>query len=1021
MSRASLRSFLAGCCRFGVLALVAAGGLAVTARPAHAQLAHARLYSIFPPGGQAGSEVEVKISGADLDEVHTLRFTHPGITATQQMTEADGVRKKAEPTPGEFVVKVADNVPAGIYEVRAAGRFGISNPRTFVVGTREELIEEGRPHSPAEAIPLEQGATVNGQADRDRVDYYRLPLKKGEEVLIECYGQKIDSRIDPALVLFDPAGRELTRAHNTVRRDAVLNFTAARDGDYLVGVYDFLYGGGAQYPYRLNCDAGLYVDAVFPPVAMSAGKPQQVTIYGRNLPGGRPIAGPLTTRRPLEQATVKIDFPPAAADDDRVQSLLPPRCVSAGGRSVSLNLAGDKTNRVTLYTAAAPVVVEREPANNDDPQQVSVPCEYVGQFYPARDRDTVEFTAKAGDVYWIEVFAHRLGASSDPRLLIERVVENNEGEAEAKQVAVVDDPQYDDDGETFHTGSYDPSYRLDVKEDGVYRLRLTDLYGSTRNDPRVMYRLVIQKQQPDFQLVAFPRPTKNRNDTYPKSTVLRRGGHAAVQLRVIRRAGFSGQVEITAEGLPQGVTCQPATIGARVGRGWLVFSADDKAPAWSGAVKITGKANIDGREVVREARGGTLLWDVDRNGLPVARLTRRLGLAVIDAEQAPLVIEAGDGQPIETSPGATVKIPVKVGKHGEVKGNVALTVVNLHRDIRAQAGNVKGDSGEVSLELRTDRMPLGDYSFFVQGTAKVRYERNQDAVQRAKQRQKDAQAVLAELSDKAKTAAAERDAANKNAQEAAQTLKEAEAALADAKQAVTSAAAQLEKAQAELTKAQSAGDNQTAAVKQARQQVEEAKKGKQQADDKLSDAQSKAEAAAQAEQEAQAAKKGAEQAVLEAEQLKQRAESYKKETDNRLKDVQNRNKPRDVDVAAVSSPVQLRIVEHPLHVAIKPAGKVKQGEKLEVAYSIERKYGLDGTVSVGADLPGGVRGVNLKTENLAKNKQQGTLSITAADDATPGKHTATLEFRCRLGRVNHQLDVPVQFEVQQVNKPDKTK
>jgi len=857
-----------------------------------------------------------------------------------------------------------------------------------------------------------------------------LSLQRGDEVLaqprdlafvvIECFGEKIDSRIDPAIVLLDPEGREVTRVHNTTHRDAVLDFTAPRDGDYVVGVSDFLYGGGDQYPYRLSCDSGLYVDAVFPPVG-EAGKTQQVTVYGRNLPGGKPVSGRLTSRRRLEQTTAKIKVPAAGKDDHRLRAMLPPRCAAAVGRTVPLQLGGKQTNPVTLYDATAPVVVENEPANNDKPQRISVPCEYVGQFYPARDRDVVEFEAKEGEEYWIEVFSHRLGCVSDPRLIIERVTTNDEGEQEIKEVAVVDDPQYDDDNDViFSTGSYDPNYRLEVKQDGVYRVRLQDLYGATRSDPRVMYRLVIQNQQPDFQLVAFPRPAKSRNDTYPKSTVLRRGGHAAVQLKVLRDGGFKGEIEVSVDGLPKGVTCEGAKMGARVGRGWLVFAADENADAWAGTVTIVGKAKVDGKELVREARGGTLLWEVDRrNNLPVSRLTRRLALSVIDKEQAPITLQAGEGKPIETSPGATVKIPVKVTKHGEVKGNIQLTPISLHRDIRGKAGNVKGDKGEVSLELRSGNMPLGSYAIFVQGTAKVRYDRNQDAVERAKERQKRAQEAVAEFTAALKKATSERDTANKAAQQAANALKEAQAKLADAKKTADAAAAAVQSAEAQLKKAQSAGDDSAAAVKQARQKLDEAKKAKQQADDALAKAETQVETATKVDKEAQAEKKKADEAVAEAEKMKGRADSFKKEADGQLKTVQDANKPRDVDVIVVSSPVQLRIVEHPIKAEADSAGTVKQGEKLEVKYRVERLHGFDSTVNVKGQLSGGVKGVSLKPENLAKGKEQATLTITVADDATPGKHTATLEFSCRQGSVNHQLQLPVAFEVQEVKKPEK--
>jgi hypothetical protein len=46
-----------------------------------AQLPVARLLTVFPPGGKAGSKFEVGLTGADLDEADQLHFSHAGIVA----------------------------------------------------------------------------------------------------------------------------------------------------------------------------------------------------------------------------------------------------------------------------------------------------------------------------------------------------------------------------------------------------------------------------------------------------------------------------------------------------------------------------------------------------------------------------------------------------------------------------------------------------------------------------------------------------------------------------------------------------------------------------------------------------------------------------------------------------------------------------------------------------------------------------------------------------------------------------
>src|SRR2546425_12216856 len=81
-----------------------------------AQLPLARLLTVFPPGGKVGSQAEVVLTGADLDEANQLHFSHTGITAKQKMGETN-----------KFLVTIAANVTPGVYEARVVGRFGISN------------------------------------------------------------------------------------------------------------------------------------------------------------------------------------------------------------------------------------------------------------------------------------------------------------------------------------------------------------------------------------------------------------------------------------------------------------------------------------------------------------------------------------------------------------------------------------------------------------------------------------------------------------------------------------------------------------------------------------------------------------------------------------------------------------------------------------------------------------------------------------------------------------------------------
>ena len=105
---------------------------------AFAELPAITLATVTPAGARAGTEVEVAITGADLDDAKALHFSNAGLTATLK-------------TPTHFTVKSAPGVPVGTYDVRVSGRLGVSNPRAFVVGDRAEILK-GKAHDKQEAL-----------------------------------------------------------------------------------------------------------------------------------------------------------------------------------------------------------------------------------------------------------------------------------------------------------------------------------------------------------------------------------------------------------------------------------------------------------------------------------------------------------------------------------------------------------------------------------------------------------------------------------------------------------------------------------------------------------------------------------------------------------------------------------------------------------------------------------------------------------------------------------------------------
>ena len=564
----------------------------LSAIPAQAQLPQTRLNAVSPPGGQAGSTFDLKVSsGTDIDELDRLLFSHKGITATQKM---NGTGDAATPVANTFTVTIADSVPAGHYEVRAGGLFGVSNPRCFVVGTSTELAEKEPNNTHEQAMPLELEQTVNSLSNSAAdVDIYKFSGTAGQRVFIRCLATDIDSRLRPTLELFNASGRLLSFARHNPQRDPLLDYQITTDGDYFVRVTDLVYAGGAEYFYRLQITQAPQIDFVLPSGGVPGTK-SSFTLYGRSLPGGQP-AGISIDGHPLEKLTVDIALPNAAGTvvpGVRLDS------VQAGidGFAWSLNSPQGPSNPVLIQFSSAPVALEQEPNDTADKSgPLTVPGEVSGQFQQRGDIDWYTFEAKKGNVYFIEVFGERGGSSADPIFTVEQVQKKDDGTETVRVLTTADDTATNLAALEFDTYTADPVYRFQVPADGEYRISVRDRYYESRGDARLVYRLAVREETPDFRVVAVPfaPAVNNARAAGPSSITLRKGDTAAVNVLAFRQDGFTGPIRVTAENLPAGVTTPGVEIGEKQTSATLIFTSAEDAAPWTGTVSLKAVAVVE--------------------------------------------------------------------------------------------------------------------------------------------------------------------------------------------------------------------------------------------------------------------------------------------------------------------------------------------------------------------------------------------------------------------------------------------
>ena len=837
--------------------------LLVVVPPLCAQLPAARISHLFPPGGQNGTSFEITVSGSHLDEPSRIYFSHEGISSTPK-SEAN-----------KFAVTIASNVPPGVYEARFVGRFGLSNPRAFVVASLPEISIPAANTSVTNAVELKPETAVNSRVAANSVSWFRFTAKKSQRLFIECLAEAIDSRMDAMLILADTTGRELERA----RAGGLIDFIAPADGAYLLKISDFLYRGGDDYFYRLTLSAAPRLDFAFPPAGL-AGMKTNITLYGRNLPGGKPAKGMAMDGKPLEQLTVEVAFP-TGGRARRLDTGLRMRPADAGLEGFEYRLKSPKgvSNPVLLGFATAPVVLEQEP--NSQPaqaQRISPPCEVAGQFYPGGEQDWFAFEAKKGDVFWIEAFSHRLGLNTDPFILVQRVTRNDKGEEQASDVQELNDNDTNFGDREFNTATRDPAARFEAKEDGMYRVMVRDLFQRAERSPRFVYRLSVRREAPDFRLAAMsvvPRLKADAKNIDIGVPLLRRGETIAVRVMAFRRDGFNGDIQLSIENPPPGLIFDGDRLEAGKNFTFILLTASEDAPAFAGPIRLVGKAKVGDKELVREARGGTMVFPVGNTDSerPESRVVREFALAITDKESSPISIAAIEKKTWEAPANGKLQVPLAITRRAEFNANLKLKPLGpgVAEALKEFDADGKATNATLTLDLAALKLAAGDYVFAVQSQTTGKYRNNPDAAAFAEAAAKEADKAAGELATTAKKAADELQQAVKSAEEAENQSKAAAEKLATAKVALEKSPLE-DKLKAELAAAEKA----------------------------VVEATDKAKAAAEAKAVPEKNKATAEANAKEAQAKKESAAA-------RAKEATDKAKPKDATILVHSAPIRVRV------------------------------------------------------------------------------------------------------------------
>lgn len=467
---------------------------------------------IFPAGGQQGATLKVTVGGK-LDGWPVGVWTdHPGLVF------------KAETNSGAFTVTIGAEVPPGPHLVRFYNGDGAAEPRTFVVGTRDEVPEAEPNDDFRKAQRLDKPAVVvNGRLEKaGDVDSFAIQAEQGKWIVaaVDCYA--LGSSVDPVVQILDERGVRVALNHDTHNLDALVAWQAPRAGTYFVQVLGFAHPpaadvaakGSPAYVYRLTLTTGPFARSAFP-MGLKRGAKGEVELVGWN----------------LSKAALPVDGTRVAAAEQ--QLLLP---------------AEPTGDTLWLDVADAADVTEQEPNDTAAKAQlVTFPATLNGRIGRPGDVDRFAFPAKKNERFNFQMRAVGLRSPMAARLR----VEDTNGVSLAEQ-----------QGGDLN----DPRLGWNAPADGTYVLAVSDMYG--QGGPEWLYRVKTAPAPPHFTATV---PTH--------AFFVENGKTNEVKVTFARNDGFKDKLALAVKGLPDGVTARIAPVpdkGSEV-KVELVAAADARA------------------------------------------------------------------------------------------------------------------------------------------------------------------------------------------------------------------------------------------------------------------------------------------------------------------------------------------------------------------------------------------------------------------------------------------------------------
>lgn len=448
----------------------------------------------------------------------------------------------APPIPREVPAEltIPADQPEGLVYWQIANANGVSKSACVLVSRGVEILESRSRDLPQRLPSLP--VSVSGRLSRlTEVDRYELTAERDGPISVVLMASRLGADFRGLLQVHDESGQLLADFSDTEGLDGGLTFAAVAGRRYVVSVNDVDFRGDRAYVYRLSFAAGPRVVCTVPACGRR-GTTAEVEFVGSGLQtGGSGV-------EVLRQA---VQFPAEAVSATVVQ-------LQTAWGAVPVRIPLSDGDELTAGAEGVQTLVGAEVA-------------VTGRLGLQREEQRYVFEAAAGERFSLELQSAVLGGALDTVLQVEG--------PDGKLVGENDD-SVGTDSRLEVTASVAGNYTCVVRAAESLSDRADDVY-----------RLCLQRQRSDFRVVA------------PQRVLLPSGGQVEVAISVQRLGGFDGEIVVSAEGLPAGVTMEgdwKIAAGKSDLKAVLKSAAD--AAVVAGQVQFRGTAMVNGTEQSRVAQ-----------------------------------------------------------------------------------------------------------------------------------------------------------------------------------------------------------------------------------------------------------------------------------------------------------------------------------------------------------------------------------------------------------------------------------